>query len=157
MKIGIIVYSHTGTAYAVAQKLQKTLSAKGHSAEIERITQKDVKNIDKRKVELDVKPATDKYDAIIFGAPVWAFSLSPVMEAYLRQTASLKNKKVACFVTKSLPVAWTGGTKAISQMKSIIESKSAKVCGTAIAAQKNVKDERWLDEMIRKISSTVVA
>ena len=37
MKIGIVVYSQTGNTYQVAEKLQETLSDKGHSVNIERI------------------------------------------------------------------------------------------------------------------------
>jgi len=38
----------------------------------------------------------------------------------------------ACFVTKGLPFAWTGGNRAITQMQEACKAKGTVVCGTAI-------------------------
>ena len=38
----------------------------------------------------------------------------------------------ACFVTKGLPFAWTGGNRAITQMQEACKVKGAAVCGAAI-------------------------
>ncbi|MDF2592532.1 MAG: hypothetical protein K0S75_1998, partial [Clostridia bacterium] len=38
MKIGIIVYSHTGNTFSVAQRLEEKLTAEGHSVKIEKVT-----------------------------------------------------------------------------------------------------------------------
>jgi len=85
------------------------------------------------------------YDALIFGAPVHAFSLAPAMKAYLEQITSLQNKKVACFVTKGLPFHRTGGKQAISQMKKISESKGGTVLGTGIVVWRGGREKEIAD------------
>jgi NAD(P)H dehydrogenase (quinone) len=152
MKIGIIIHTQTGNTYIVAQKLQERLSAAGHLVNIEKVTQKSSKPTDMKNVQLVEKPEADKYDVLIFGAPVWGFSLSAVMAAYLTQMPSLKNKKAVCFVTKFLPFSWTGGYRAINQMRKIVKSKNASVCGTEIITQKSIKNNNRLKDVIESLS-----
>ena len=137
MKIGIMVYSQTGNTYQVAQALQDSLSKKGNFVNIERIEVTDEKERDTKKIQIKDFPDLSKYDALIFGSPVHAFSLSPPMNAYMSQLSSLENKKIACFVTKGLPFASTGGNQAIGQMKKICESKHGKVSGIGIVVWKD--------------------
>lgn len=148
MKIGIIVHSQTGNTYEVAQRLQEKLLATGHTVNIEKVTDKSGKPTDIKHIELIEKPDVDKYDLLIFGSPVWGFSLSAVMTAYLAQISALHNKKVVCFVTKYLPFSWTGGNRAINQMSKCIESKNASVFGTEIITQKTIKNKKALNEVI---------
>ncbi len=84
-------------------KQKEKLSSKDYAVNIERVTHKGGDKVPDNSVELDVCPDVDKYDVLFFSSPVWAFSLSFVMKAYLQQISSLKSKKVALFVTKSLP------------------------------------------------------
>lgn len=137
MKIGIVVYSQTGNTFEVAQKLEEALSKKGNSVKIERIEVSNEKERDINKIQIKSAPDLSKYDALIFGSPVHAFSLSPAMNAYMSQLSSLEDKKIACFVTKGLPFASTGGNKAIGQMKKICESKNGKVSGTGVVVWKD--------------------
>ena len=137
MKIGIVVYSQTGNTYQVAQTLQDTLSKKGNSVKIERISVTNEKERDINKIQIKSAPNLSKYDALIFGSPVHAFSLSPAMTAYMSQLSSLNDKKIACFVTKGLPFASTGGNQAIGKMKKICESKNGKVSGTGVVVWKD--------------------
>jgi NAD(P)H dehydrogenase (quinone) len=155
MKIGIIVYSQTGNTYNVAEKLKKRLLEMGHSVNIEKVTQMSNKPTDIKNVQLVEKPDTDKYDVLIFGAPVWGFSLSSVMAAYLSQISSLQRKKVVCFITKSLPFSWTGGNRTINQMKKIIKAKNADVCGTKIIIQKSIKNNK-IEEAIESLSKYII-
>jgi flavodoxin len=132
MKIGIVVYSQTGNTYSVALKLKEKLSAEGHTVNIESVTIAGGASQAPKELKFENLPGLDKYDALVFGAPVHAFSPAPVMTAYLKQLSSLKNKKIACYVTKQLPLAWTGGTQAIARMKNICKSKGAAVSGSVI-------------------------
>jgi NAD(P)H dehydrogenase (quinone) len=157
MKIGIIIHSQTGNTYEVAQKLQERLIVEGHSVNIEKVTQKSDKPTDIKNVQLVEKPDTDKYDVLIFGAPVWGFSLSSVMAAYLTQISSLQKKKVVCFVTKSLPFSWTGGNRAINQMMKIVKTKNANVCGTKIIIRKSIKNNDEIKDIIESISRYITS
>jgi flavodoxin len=152
MKIGIIVHSQTGNTLSVAQKLQEKLTASGHSVKLERITpvggeQKDMKNI-----RLENLPDLGVYDALVLAAPVHAFSVSPVMAEYLKQLPSIQGKKIACFVTKGLPFKWTGGNRAISQIKTACESKGGRVVTAGIINWGDAKRENIIAEVIVNIS-----
>ncbi len=142
MKIGIIVYSQTGNTYEVAQKIQELLTKKGNSVKIERIDVKNEKERDIKKIQIINGPDISKYDALIFGSPVHAFSLSSVMTAFLSQLKSLEGKKVSCFVTKGLPLKGTGGNQAISKMKGICESKGGEFCRSEIVICNKDKEKQ---------------
>ncbi len=151
MKIGIIVHSQTGHTYSVAQKLQEKLSAAEHEVKVERVTPIGEVNPSSKNIKFETLPDLDAYDALIFGAPVQAFSLSAVMKTYMNQIKSLNDKKVACFVTKGVPFNWTGGNKAISQMKKIIESQGGTVIGTGIVIWRDKREEQIV-ELVEKFS-----
>jgi flavodoxin len=152
MKIGIIVHSQTGNTLSVARKLQEKLTAAGHSANIEKISPVDAKQTDPKKIQVEKLPDLSPYDALVFAAPVQAFSVSLVMKAYLPQISSLNGKKVACFVTKGLPFKWTGGNHAISQIKNGIESKGGKVVATGIISWSGGDREKRITDTIEKLS-----
>ena len=151
MKIGIIIHSYTGNTFAVAQKFQEKLLRAGHLAEIERIRIKGGEQPNNKQFIIENPPAANKYDALIFGAPVRGFSISPVISSYLQQLSSLKDKKVACFVTKQLNSNWTGGTRAITGMKNICESKGCAVAGTGVVFWKSKNREIEIDELAEKL------
>jgi NAD(P)H dehydrogenase (quinone) len=151
MKIGIIVHSRTGHTHFVAQRLQEKLSADGHAVDIQQLRLAGGQDVPGKDSMIKNPPDLNGYDRVIFGAPVHAFSLSKVMEAYLTQVSSLTGKTVACFVTKGLPFGWTGGNRAISEMKEICESKWATVSGTGIVIW-NKNRQKQIDDLVEKFS-----
>jgi flavorubredoxin len=141
MKIGIIVHSQTGNTLSVAKRLAENLSAAGHSATLE-----EVKVVGERKpgvgdFKLETLPNVEPYEALVFGAAVEAFALSPVMTSYLKRIASLEKKKVACLITQAFPYPWLGGNHAVRQMRRRCESKGATVCGSGIVSWKRSRRE----------------
>jgi flavodoxin len=152
MKLGIIVHSQTGHTLSVAQTLKEKLAAAGHSVNIEQITPVDAKQTDPKNIRLEKLPDLSSYDALVLAAPVQAFSVSPVMKAYLPQLPSLNNKKVALFVTKGLPFVSTGGNQAISLMKSTSESKGGTVVGTAILNWPAPGREKRIADLVEQFS-----
>ena len=132
MKIGIIVYSQTGNTLSVAEKLKEKLTAAGHSAEIEQVTVAGGRKSGERAFQLETRPDVSQYEALVFGAAVEAFSLSPVMRSYLTGVDSLQGKQVACLVTQFFPYPWMGGNRAIRQMRELCESKGATASGSAV-------------------------
>ncbi len=151
MKIGIIVYSQTNNTYSVAQELQEKLQATGNEVNIERVIPVGEVNPGSKSIEFENKPDVNEYDVLIFGAPVHAFSLAPAMRAYMAQMASIQDKKVALFVTKGLRFDWTGGTRAIGQMKKICGSKGAIVYGTGIIVWNKQRDKK-IAEIVEEFS-----
>ncbi len=129
MNIGIIVYSQTGNTLKAAESIKDTLKAKGHKAAIEQVTIEGELAPDK-PVKLTSTPDASKYDALIVASPVMAFSLNPVMKAYLSQIKEISGKKTACFVAQGLPFNWMGGNQALKWMSRQLRSKGADICGT---------------------------
>lgn len=153
MKIGIIIHSRTGNTNSVALKLKEKLSAAGHSVDLERLKVVGLLRRGIKDIQFETLPNAGQYDALVFGAPVEAFSLSPVMIGYLTQVVSLQSKKVACLVTQFFPYPWMGGNRAINQMKKICESKGAVVFGSEVinwsSSRRNLKIIEAVDRLDR--------
>ena len=58
---------------------------------------------------------------------------------------------MALFVTKGLRFEWTGGTRAIGQMKKICQSKGGKVIGTGIVVWNKERDKK-IAELVENFS-----
>lgn len=153
MKIGIIVFSFTGNTYSVAEKIKSKLIDKGCSVNIERVEIEGNKYPNNDIFEFKNIPETGKYDFIIFGSPVEAFSLSRIMKKYLGQISSLKNKKVALFVTEFFPYPWMGGNNAIKVMKKLCEDKDATITETGVVNWKNKKRNKMIENIVNKFSN----
>ena len=152
MNIGIIIYSQTGSTYSVALKLKEMLATAGHSVNIERVIPAGDAQPRAKDLQFEKRPEVGTYDALVFGAPVEAFSLSPVMKGYLMQVASLKGKKIACFVTKRLRFNWTGGNQAVNKIKKICGSKDGAVCESGIVIWSSAHREKMIAEVVDKFS-----
>jgi flavodoxin len=151
MKIGIMVYSQTEHTYSVAQELQEKISASGHTVDLEKVIVAGEVHPGSKNIELESKPDVNEYDALIFGAPVHAFSLAPAMRTYLEQLPSLQDKKIALFVTKGVRFNWTGGNQAINKMKKICQSKGGIIMGTGIIVW-NKQHDKKIAEIVEKFS-----
>jgi flavodoxin len=153
MNIGIIIHSQTGNTYSVAIKLKDKLIKAGHIVSIEKVIATNDREQNPRKINLKTSPEVIGYDAIIFGAPVRGFSLSPVLTAYLKRIETLQGKKVVCFVTEFFPYPWMGGTRAIKQMNNICESKAGEVIGAGIVNWSSKHRLEQIDNILGKQSS----
>lgn len=144
MKALIIYYSRTGTTRKVAESLARELDA-----EMEEIV--DLKNRkgpigyiiggrDAMKKQLtmikpiDKKPS--KYDLIIIGSPVWAWTMTPAIRSYLHQNRPfLKGKRIAAFCTM-------GGSGDEQLFDAIGEMLDSKIIATlSLLTKEVVKDE----------------
>ena len=152
MNIGIIVFSQTGNTDQVGGILQEKLIAEGHKAELESIIINSDARPGAREFQIINAPDVEQYDAIIFGAPVQAFSAAQVMVRYLASLASLQGKKVGCYVTKQLPFNWTGGNRAISQMQGACEAKGASVYATGIIHWQSKDRDKVILQCVENLS-----
>ena len=152
MNIGIILYSETGNTYSVSQKLKEKIVKAGHSVNIERLKVIGKVHPSTKDVKFESLPDIEPYDALVFGSPVQAFSLSSAMTAYLSQIKSLLDKKVAFLVTQFFPFPWLGGNRTIGQMKKICESKGATICGAAVVNWSKPSRGKQIAEMVEKLS-----
>ncbi len=152
MNIGLITYSQTGNTLSVAQKIQDKLNAVGHSAALERLEPVGELHPRARDVEFKALPDVQAYEAIVFGAPVHAFSLALAMQAYLRNAPSLKGKRVALLVTQAFPFAWMGGNRAVRQMRKACQAEGADVCASGVVNWSRSR-ERKISEVVDRLST----
>ncbi len=129
MNIGIIIHSVTGNTYSVGMRLRDSLTVAGHTVQLERVKSDGPVKPRDTNVKLTCAPEIAGYEAVIIGAPVHAFSLSPVMQAYLNQVDALDDKPVAGLVTMFFPFAWMGGNRALRQLRQICQAKGARLRG----------------------------
>ena len=155
MKIAIVIHSKTGNTLSVAQKIKQELLKAGHLVNVEQVTAVNEESAAQGSVQLKDIPDISTYDAVIFGAPVHAFSLSRVMKEYLSKIDVLSGKKVGCFVTQQLAYAWLGGNRAVGQMKKACESKGTNVLVTGIVSWSHKQREDRISELVKKLSSSL--
>jgi len=152
MKIGIVVYSWSGNTLSVGEKLAAELRANGHTAELVEVKVVGERAQGAREFELDVPPDLASFDGIVFGSAVEAFSLSPVMKAYLKKKVGpLAGKRVACLVTQQFPFPWMGGGNAIRQMRRLCLAKGAEIVGTAVVNWAKARREKTTAVAIEKL------
>ena len=152
MNIGIILWSQTGNTYSVAEKIKERLTSAGHSVNIDRLRIVGEFKPGQKDIQFETLPDIKKYDGIVFGAPVQAFSLAQVMKKYLSQIQSLKDKKVALYVTKQLRFNWTGGNQAINKMKKTCRKKDGTICGSGIVVWSSPNRQQMIDDVAEKFS-----
>ena len=152
MNIGIVVYSWSGNTLSVAERLKERLAAAGHTVNLEQVTVVGERKRGAREFELATKPDVEPYDVVVFGAAVEAFSLSPVLTAYLKEVGSLEGKKVACLVTQQFPYPWMGGNRAIRQMKKLCVAKGGAIDGSAVVNWAESRREKTTAQAIDRLS-----
>lgn len=149
MKIGIIVFSQTGNTLSVAQKLEEAIKAKGYDISIQRVEALSESPNAPLKTIPDVTP----YDALIFAAPVQAFSLAAVMKRYLSGLPNLSGKNVYSFVTQHFKKAWLGGNRALRQLAVVCRSKDAEVKKSGVINWSNPAREAQINGLVKELSS----
>jgi flavodoxin len=151
MKIGLIVHSHTGNTLSVAESIVNRLKKSGKSVELERVSgvNEDLQN--SGPVVLDSNPDISAYDLLILAAPVQAFSLSPIMKAWLNQEPGLRGKRVVCFVTEHFPYPWMGGTRAMKQFTRACLAQGADIVATGVVNWSNSRRSEQIEDLGSRI------
>jgi hypothetical protein len=155
MNVGIILYSQTGNTRSVAGRLRDSLSAAGHSASLEEVKVAGGRTGRAKDFALEALPEPARYDVLVLGSPVEAFSLSPVMRAYLTHVTSLEKKKVALLVTEGFPYPWLGGTRAVHLMRRLCEAKGATVLGSGIVPWMGSGREDRIQAVVTRLTKLV--
>jgi len=151
MKIGIIVHSKTGHTLSVAEKLKAALLGVAHEAEILRVSAADEDAAIKGKITLLSVPDISGFDSLVFAAPVWGFSLSPVMQKYLSSVSDLSGRRSACFVSMQFPFPCLGGNRSIRQFKAVLAAKGSAPSETGIINWSGKKREEQIAGLVKRI------
>lgn len=157
MKIGIIVHSHTGNTLKVAMQLEAALVAAGNVVTLGRVESESKETNMQGPVKLVSAPDPTPYETVVFAAPVWAFSLNPVMKAYLAQIPDLRGKCVVGFVTHHFALPWLGGNRAVRQLKVALEAKGAQVMKTGIVNWSGKALDAQIDHVVSELSEALAS
>jgi NAD(P)H dehydrogenase (quinone) len=155
MNIGIIIHSKTGHTLNFARKLSSRCATENIKNEIIRLKFEGIIAPRSKKVTIIDVPNIDTFDVLVFGCPVWAFTASPVITAFLKLTHNIEGKKVICFATMGFPFAFLGGIQAISLMNKLLsKSKSILLPGEVIANSSGISDTKTnviVERLFKKI------
>jgi flavodoxin len=151
MNIGIIVYSQTGHTLLVATRLKDRLSDAGHGVTLERVETAGKASPNDTSVALRTTPATDGYDALVFGSPVWGGRPAPPTVAYLEQIPSLEDRLVAILVTGAFPPS-VGRNQTIAALTELTESKGANVIGSGSVGWLSLNRKQQIRETVDSLS-----
>jgi hypothetical protein len=109
---------------AVTRKLREN----GHEVDIELMKPSGRVRPRMKHIEFrDEIPDMSHYDAVVFGGPVWAFTASPVVIAFIKEIAELKGKKALCFTTSLFPTAVSGAKGGLRKCAALLEDLGATV------------------------------
>ena len=152
MKIGMVIFSHTGHTWEVAEKLKKRLEQDKHKVTLERLMVKGGYQTNMQTVEFEKLPDLSKFDGLVVGAPVMAFGLCPPMKQYLGQMGRLDGKKVACLTTEYFPYKWLGGNNAVRRMRQACLAAGGTVLAGDVVNWGRKDRDRRIDDVVEKIS-----
>jgi len=153
MKIAIVFYSFSGNTKRLALFLKEKLEENNHSVGVVEI--KPAKEINSfslqalsalLKKEAPLKKTEvnfDEFDLIIFGTPVWAFTITPYLRSFLKNV-NLEGKKTVCFVTFGSGI---GSDKALKELEGILKDKKAKVLCSFKVKDIKTKDKDYLQKL----------
>lgn len=153
MKIAIVYHSKTNNTKLVAEMLKTEYQNLGHKVFIDSIMARDDDEMEPNNVILTNAPEIAGYDVVILAAPVRAFRLSAIMQAYINQLPSLSNMKIGVFVTQHFPFAWMGGNNAIRQFEKLLAEKRGLVSKKSVINWGNPKKRNILvDETLKQFA-----
>jgi len=151
LRVGIIVYSHTGHTLTVAERLKERLSEIGHRVTLERLETVGPVSLGADRAELRTKPFVGGYDALVLGSPVRGGRMSAPMRSYLEQVPSLEAKKIACLVTGVFPAGW-GRNQTLAEMEGACKSKGAEVCGSGSVGWFSLRRNKKISRVVDRLS-----
>lgn len=155
MNIGIIIHSYTGNTLYIAEMLKEKLTCNGHTVNIERIKPVNEKPNGNKPVVLDEIPCINDYDCVIAGAPVWGFSLSPVMKLYLNHIKDKADKIKCCYVTQHFPHPFLGGNRAVKQIKKLCTSFGGDIKESAVINWSGKNRDNQIDDLLKAFSESL--
>ncbi|MGE5606712.1 MAG: flavodoxin family protein [Bacteroidota bacterium] len=160
MKIGIIFHSKTGTTLGFGHLIGGTLREGGHQVELVDLQTDAPVNFGSVRSAPPFKvtnlPDGSKYEALLVGGPVWAFSASPVIYAAVKELKNIKGKKVLPFVTMGFPLPGMGGKQAIALLDKELTAAGAIVLPGVIIPKMFHDYQKLMAETAQKIKEYFV-
>jgi len=153
MKIGIIFYTLSRHTLALSREIKRMLEQEGHLVEAVQLEPASYQ-VRAQKSELKSIPSVSGYDLLILACPVHGGRMAPPMQAFIENTVSLKNKKVACFITQVFPRKW-GGEQTLAAMRTVCESKGARVIASGGVSWYSFARRRQIQAIIGDLKAAI--
>ncbi|MDP3448867.1 MAG: flavodoxin domain-containing protein [Eubacteriales bacterium] len=155
MNIGIIVYSKTGNTLQVAERIKVALELQGNTVSVKRFQAETSGETSNTPLQLTASPDPNVYDAVIFGAPVQAFSLDPAMAMYLRQIGTIRSMPAMCFITQHFKKPWMGGNRAMKQLLMLLKSRSVTAVPMGVVNWSSEQRDAQIEFISRKCAEAL--
>ena len=150
MKIGLILFSHTGHTKRVGERAATRLRNDGH--EVNFILLETLEPINFRADEMALKsvPEISDFDALVLGTPVHGGRMSAPMRYFLNQTPSMNGISIVLFATNFFRSSW-GATQTLQTLRKMCEEKGAHYLGAVdiqwFSFYRNLNIKRAVDKM----------
>ncbi len=153
MKIGIVFYSLSRHTLSLSNSLKQALEQDGHTVTATHLEPASYQ-VRAQKAELKSIPSVSGYDLLILACPVHGGRMAPPMQAFIENITSLKNKKVASFITQVFPRAW-GGEQTLAAMRTLCESKGAQVIASGGVSWYSFARRRQIQAIIDDLKAAI--
>jgi multimeric flavodoxin WrbA len=159
VNIGIIIHSQSGHTAKMATAIAERFRKAGHETSVICLMTTGLIKPNSRRFTICNIPEQeeiDSFDAILFGGPVWSFSLSPVIRKCLGSLIGMEQKKTLGFVTHSLP-KFFGANNAVRAMSRILAAAGAETLPGEALSYFLGFNKKKLAETIERIFASVTA
>jgi flavodoxin len=153
MNIAIIYYSFSGNTGQACMFLREKLAGVGHSVTLVEVKPQQEETDFFRQGRMASKHQIPElangncsvapYDLVIFASPVWAFTFTPAVRAFLQACTGLGNKRCACFLTCGAQIASGNALKEFS--RAVVDKGGAVFFSTYVTGAKT-GDESYLEK-----------
>lgn len=164
MKTAVIFYSFSNNTLRAAEFIRGEILREKNEADLLRLKPlREKKTFFSRAVQAFLKQrpvlsnkkeeyVLDKYERVIIGSPVWAFSPAPAVRSYLSRVKGIEGKKISVFFTFG---SGAGVDKAIKDINRLIQKKKADILLTACVPDKKTRDNDSLRKLLIPLISKV--
>ena len=162
MKVAIVFYSFSGNTKRAAMFLQERFTNRGvQCTMVDLRPEKEEKSFFKQSVQAFLKKEVllekrnkivSEYDFIIFGSPVWAFTIAPALRSFLDNIVGFKKQKVACFLTYG---SGLGKDKALSELERQIKGKGGHLLFSRNLKGSETKFNSYLNDQFNSLLEMV--
>jgi NAD(P)H dehydrogenase (quinone) len=157
MNIAVIVHSKTGTTLKLGNMYAENLRKKGHVVDVVELKTNKPVNSGTAGHHPDFSitnlPDPKKYDALLVGGPVWAFSASPVIYEAVKGLKDISGKKVLPFTCMGFPHESMGGKQAIDLLSKTLTEKGANVLPGKIIPGLFHNKEKTMEKAVSEVAS----
>jgi NAD(P)H dehydrogenase (quinone) len=156
MNVGIFIHSQSGNTSSMGMAITMNLRAQGNEVDIQLMKTAGRLKPRMKHVEFrDDSPNMAPYDVVIFGGPIWGFTVSPVVGAFIKEIPELKGKKALCFSTSGFPTAISGARGGLKKMEMLLDGLGATVLESEPFFWGLFRSKKKMDNAVNRICDRI--